>query len=61
MVEICGANSESESLKLILAITANSPCPVNCPNYKNKPSNDGCGMDVCLDTIEIIAKSAINS
>lgn len=30
-----------------------------CPNFKNKPKNEGCGLDKCLDIITELSSSLI--
>ena len=48
-----------KTLTLIAAITADSPCPKDCPGYLNKPVDEGCGMEVCLNHIEKLAKDQV--
>ena len=41
--------------KQIAAISDPKSCD-GCPNIKNKPEDEGCGMDVCLDEIHRLSQ-----
>ena len=45
------ASESHQTLTLINRISDHGPCPENCPNYPNKPANEGCGQEECLDQI----------
>lgn len=53
--------SDKNKVKLIQIydVALGESC-TNCPNINNRPENDGCGLEVCLDTIVALTKELID-
>lgn len=54
---------DKKTLQLInkLAHPLMQDCPKDCPNLSNKPKDQGCGMDVCLNQIYQITRDELNT
>lgn len=55
------ADPKTFALQRIIELVASETCPAFCPNLARKPTDEGCGLSVCMDQISLLAQQGLTA